>query len=204
MKKQQQQRDSDCERFLTARATARYLCQQIGMAGLANDLVPVLFDIQQAHERLVNRSANRMLVQMVKGLRAELITAEQAEQLFQLDESALTELLKRLDVKPQRDLVDHLCGSKMPRSSAAKDMTKHRGSASGVQRNMNELDLIKPGMTRRKTRPGLPRKELLRLHKRVLERVRKMTPEEGFRALVESGIYTPEGKLTKEYGGHEK
>jgi hypothetical protein len=43
--------------------------------------------------------------------------------------------------------------------------------------------------------------ELLELHRRVLERVRKMTPDEGFRSLVASGIYTPEGKLAKEYGG---
>jgi hypothetical protein len=47
----------------------------------------------------------------------------------------------------------------------------------------------------------LSRAELLVLHQRVLEKVQKMTPEEGFRSLVESGIYTPEGKLTKEYGG---
>jgi len=47
----------------------------------------------------------------------------------------------------------------------------------------------------------LTRTELLDLHQRVLERVRKMTPEEGFRSLVASGIYTPEGKLSKEYGG---
>lgn len=45
------------------------------------------------------------------------------------------------------------------------------------------------------------RAELLHLHQRVLKRVRKMTPEEGFRSLVASGIYTPEGKLAKEYGG---
>jgi hypothetical protein len=47
----------------------------------------------------------------------------------------------------------------------------------------------------------LSRAELLALHKRVLERVRKMSPEEGFRSLVASGIYTAEGKLAKEYGG---
>jgi len=47
----------------------------------------------------------------------------------------------------------------------------------------------------------LSRSELLELHKRVLARVRKMTPEEGFRSLVASGIYTPDGKLAKEYGG---
>jgi uncharacterized protein (DUF2461 family) len=47
----------------------------------------------------------------------------------------------------------------------------------------------------------LTRKEQLELHERVLEEVRRMTPEEGFRFLVASGIYTPEGKLAKEYGG---
>jgi hypothetical protein len=45
------------------------------------------------------------------------------------------------------------------------------------------------------------RTELLDLHKRVLEEVRKMTPQEGFRDLIASGIYTPDGKLAKEYGG---
>lgn len=47
----------------------------------------------------------------------------------------------------------------------------------------------------------LSRKELLDLHKRLLQEVREMTPEEGFKDLVASGIYTPEGKLAKEYGG---
>lgn len=45
------------------------------------------------------------------------------------------------------------------------------------------------------------RKELLELHKLVIEEVRKMTPEEWFKDLIASGIYTPGGKLTKEYGG---
>jgi len=48
---------------------------------------------------------------------------------------------------------------------------------------------------------GLTRNELLELHKHALERVRKMTPEEGFRSLVASGIYTPDGNLAKECGG---
>jgi hypothetical protein len=47
----------------------------------------------------------------------------------------------------------------------------------------------------------LSRNDLLELHRRALERVRKMTPEEGFRSLIASGIYTPDGKLAKEYGG---
>jgi hypothetical protein len=33
----------------------------------------------------------------------------------------------------------------------------------------------------------------------VLERIRKMTPDEGFKSLIASGIYTPDGKLAKEY-----
>ncbi len=47
----------------------------------------------------------------------------------------------------------------------------------------------------------LSAKELLKLHERVLKRVREMTPKEGFQSLIASGIYTPEGKLAKEYGG---
>ncbi len=47
----------------------------------------------------------------------------------------------------------------------------------------------------------LSRKELLELHERVVRRVRKMTPKEGFKSLIASGIYTPDGKLAKEYGG---
>ena len=47
----------------------------------------------------------------------------------------------------------------------------------------------------------LSRSEMLELHVRVLDQVRKMTPEEGFKSMVASGIYTPDGKLAKEYGG---
>ena len=47
----------------------------------------------------------------------------------------------------------------------------------------------------------LSRKELLELHERVVKRVRKMTPKEGFKSLIASGIYTRNGKLTKEYRG---
>ena len=47
----------------------------------------------------------------------------------------------------------------------------------------------------------LTRKELLELHRLVIEDVRKLTTEQGFKDLIASGIYTPEGKLAKEYGG---
>jgi hypothetical protein len=44
-------------------------------------------------------------------------------------------------------------------------------------------------------------KEMLELHKLAIEEARKMTPEQGFKDLVASGIYTPDGKLAKECGG---
>ena len=47
----------------------------------------------------------------------------------------------------------------------------------------------------------LSRTELLNLHKRVLDEIRKMTAQDGFRDLIASGIYTRDGKLAKEYGG---
>ena len=47
----------------------------------------------------------------------------------------------------------------------------------------------------------LSRKELLELHERVVTRVRKMTSKQGFKSLIASGIYTPDGKLAKEYSG---
>ena len=65
--KKQQERDRICECFLTSHAFVRSLCTEFGMADLANDLVPMLCDLQAAHERLICRNSNRMLVQVVKG-----------------------------------------------------------------------------------------------------------------------------------------
>lgn len=45
------------------------------------------------------------------------------------------------------------------------------------------------------------RKKLLEIHKQVLKEVRAMTKEEGFKSLIKSGIYTPDGQLAPEYGG---
>ena len=56
---------------------------------------------------------------------------------------------------------------------------------------------------KKESRPGEPlaRKELLELHERVLQTVRKKSSKEGFRDLIKSGIYTPDGHLAPEYGG---
>lgn len=43
------------------------------------------------------------------------------------------------------------------------------------------------------------RNELLEWRDLVLSGMRKMTKKEGFKSLVASGIYTKDGKLTKEY-----
>jgi hypothetical protein len=48
---------------------------------------------------------------------------------------------------------------------------------------------------------ALSRRELLDVHRLVVNEVRKMTPEQGFKDLIGSGIFTPAGKLAKEYGG---
>jgi hypothetical protein len=71
--------------------------------------------------------------------------------------------------------------------------------ARNYQRLLKRIDRIEKAQCRMGT--GVPKKELLELHKRALARVRKMTPAEGFRSLVESGIYTPAGKPAKEHGG---
>lgn len=97
-----------CERFLTAYASARYLCRQVGMADLANHLVPILWDLQEAHERLVTREANRVLIRIVQSIRAKKVSVDQAKELFQLDGAALEMLLNHLDAPPKQDLASHL------------------------------------------------------------------------------------------------
>ncbi len=44
-------------------------------------------------------------------------------------------------------------------------------------------------------------KETARIFRETLEEMRKLTPEERFQSMVEVGIYAPDGRLRKEYGG---
>ena len=78
------------------------------MADLANHLIPVLSDLQEAHGRLVAREANRVLIQIVNGIRAKVVTSGQAQELFRLDGAALDALLNYLDAQPKQDLASHL------------------------------------------------------------------------------------------------
>jgi len=48
------------------------------------------------------------------------------------------------------------------------------------------------------------RAELLAAHERSLLHDSKLTPEEGFEALVSAGIINRKGKLTRRYGGTAK
>ena len=69
-------------------------------------------------------------------------------------------------------------------------------------RNMKVVPNTLRGLSKRFTNGSvLSRKELIELHERVVKRVRKMTPKEGFKSLIASGIYNRDGKLAKEYGG---
>jgi hypothetical protein len=47
----------------------------------------------------------------------------------------------------------------------------------------------------------ISRAELVKLNQRVIDSVRRMTPQEAMESLIQSGIYTPTGDLAKEYGG---
>jgi hypothetical protein len=93
------------------------------LADLANHLVPIFWDLQNAHERLVAREANRVLIQIVKGIRAKLVTSEQAQELFLLDGAALDALLNYLEAEPKNDLASHL--SNLSRSAGPKCKKKN-------------------------------------------------------------------------------
>ena len=95
------------EKFLTAHASARFLCRQIGMADLANELVPVFLELQAAHERLVVKKANLVLIQIVKYIRAGIASLDQVEESFELDGEALEALLTHLDSQPKQNLDRH-------------------------------------------------------------------------------------------------
>ena len=62
-------------------------------------------------------------------------------------------------------------------------------------------------MSKRKTngfrihRKEVDEKALGEVNARIVRMMRAMSPKELFQSLVATGIYTPEGKLTKEYGG---
>lgn len=44
-------------------------------------------------------------------------------------------------------------------------------------------------------------KELKQTYRRVIAKLKAMSPDERFRTMVRAGIYTKNGQLTKKYGG---
>ncbi len=47
-------------------------------------------------------------------------------------------------------------------------------------------------------------KELRLVYRRMIAKIKAMTPEERMRTLVRAGVYTKDGQLTKKYGGNPK
>lgn len=94
------------EKFLMGQMSARRLCQVEGFEDCANHLVPVLWGLQNAHDKAVYREAARLLRGIVRGLREGKVSRSKAHELFGLDAKALEELLDMLEgAKP------HLKGS---------------------------------------------------------------------------------------------
>jgi hypothetical protein len=54
------------ERFLTGHMSARCLCQRCALGDLTNALVPVLFDLQIAHDSNVQREAKALVLAIIK------------------------------------------------------------------------------------------------------------------------------------------
>lgn len=47
-------------------------------------------------------------------------------------------------------------------------------------------------------------KELRVVYRRMISKIKAMTPEERLRTLIRAGVYTKGGQLTKKYGGNPK
>ena len=91
------------EEFLTGRMSARRLCQENGFAHCANQLVPVLLGLQNAHDKAVYREAARLLQGIVRGLREGKVSRSKAHELFGLNAKAFGELVGILvGTKPHR------------------------------------------------------------------------------------------------------
>jgi len=92
------------ESFLTGHASARFLCRQVGMADLGKEFLPVFLEMQAAHERLVVKKANLVIIQIVKCIRAGIASMDQVEESFGMDGTALEALLAYLDARPKQNL----------------------------------------------------------------------------------------------------
>jgi hypothetical protein len=57
----------------------------------------------------------------------------------------------------------------------------------------------KPKAQSKNTRPA--QSSATEIRGAIFARVSQMSPREGFRSLISSGIYTAEGNLSKRYGG---
>jgi hypothetical protein len=65
------------ERFLTRHMTARCLCQRCALDDLANELIPVFFELQIAHNSIGPREARALVLAIIKPIHAGRIQADE-------------------------------------------------------------------------------------------------------------------------------
>ena len=58
------------ERFLAGSMTVRRFCHEVGMDDVANDLVPVFWQLQDAHDRVVHREARKLVLGIIRAFRS--------------------------------------------------------------------------------------------------------------------------------------
>ena len=99
--------------------------------------------------------------------------------------------------EPTKKVLEHLTGVRRvflnpkietPESKATSVTTE----MPNVTRVKNKLDPNEPGLDAD-----------TKARREILAEMQKMSPEEIFQLAVRTGIYTPDGKLTPEYGGEE-
>lgn len=95
-------RDNKYARFLTMHATARWLAQSEGLDALADDPVPLLFALQNAHEQIVQRESRTMVLRLLDWIRAGklregVIQPKRLAELFDVSVKDLQELERFLE-----------------------------------------------------------------------------------------------------------
>ena len=94
--------DDRFARFLTGHATARWLVQTEGLGDDANAIVPLIHSIQCAHDAIVRREAQLLVLKLLRWLRAGKLndgTIQQGQlaELFGVSVKELKELKAKFE-----------------------------------------------------------------------------------------------------------
>lgn len=131
--------DDKYARFLTGYTTARWLAQSEGLDDLANELVPVLHSVQNAHDQILNREAQLMVLKLLHWLRAGKLRGgtlkpSQLAELFGISLAALRKLEQKLITENQPEPC-----LKADVASQATSAEVHR-----AQRPKRKVDIVSP------------------------------------------------------------